>query len=206
MTIKVNKAQSKGLSLTEIALNDLVGYENNPRENDAAVPDMMELISTFGFRVPILVRGTRIVDGHLRVKAAADLGMETVPAIEIGDMSEAEERALRIAVNKSVEWADWDEDKLRTEFDFLIKEGFDLKMTGFDEVDVAKIASNVMADAAQKKVKDGDAGTAADPNAVSVIFHMTAEKRDKLIEALDKVMKKHNLSNRSQALQKAILG
>ena len=196
-----------------VALEDLEAYEKNPRKNDDVVDDMVKLIERFGFRVPILKRGNRIVDGHLRVKAARALNMDKVPAIDVGDMSEADERALRIALNKSVEWAEWDEDLLAEEFVFLRSEDFDLSLTGFDTTEVDAILKNLMEETATPepetepkqeepttKSKDADAGTPADPNYVSVTFHMAASSREKILTALDHVRKQNELSNVSQAL------
>lgn len=209
MTVKIKTpAVSK---IETVALEDLEAYEKNPRKNDAVVDDMVKLIERFGFRVPILKRGNRIVDGHLRVKAARALNMDKVPAIDVGDMSEADERALRIALNKSVEWAEWDEDLLAEEFEFLRSEDFDLSLTGFDTTEVDAILKNLMEEAAttepepkQKepttKSKDADAGTPADPNYVSMTFHMAASSREKVLTALDHVRKQNELSNVSQAL------
>lgn len=183
------------------AVDALEPYPNNPRKNDEAVPHMVSLIEKFGFRQPILVRGQRIVDGHLRIKAAKKLGMETVPAIEVGALTETEERALRIAMNKSVEWAEWDHEALAIEFDAISTDGFDLHFTGFDTDVVDKILNEVSTESeAVTKTLDGDKGTKADPNYVSITFHMTVEKRNALRAKLDKTMGDKGLDNRSQAL------
>jgi ParB-like chromosome segregation protein Spo0J len=51
-------------------------YPRNPRKNGGAVDRMGESIRQFGFKVPCLVRGDgEIVDGHLRLKAARQLGI-----------------------------------------------------------------------------------------------------------------------------------
>lgn len=93
---------------------------------------MAEAIREFGFRVPVLAKSDRtVVDGHLRLKAARKLGLETVPVILCDDMSEAQIKAFRISVNKVAELADWDENLLRVELGDLGDMGFDLEMTGF---------------------------------------------------------------------------
>ncbi len=49
-----------------------IDYARNPRKNDHAVDKVAAAIREFGFRVPIVAKsdGT-VVDGHLRLKAAA---------------------------------------------------------------------------------------------------------------------------------------
>jgi hypothetical protein len=200
------KTSSKPVMMTEmVKVSDLIEYANNPRNNDAAVPDMVSLIEQFGFRVPILKRGNEIVDGHLRTKAARKMGMEEIPAIDVGDMDEAEVRALRIALNKSVEWAEWDRDKLNIEFDFIKSGKLDLAFTGFGKDEIAKITKSAEADVnkaakALAKSKNADAGKPADPNYVSLTFHMAAPVRDKVMRFLEKVRKENELGNVSQAL------
>ena len=115
--------------LTEIAMNvqhppmtqqielwpidKLVAYANNPRKNDAAVDRMAASIREFGFKIPILARGSgEIVDGHLRWKAARKLGITEVPVILCDEWTEAQVKAFRLMVNRSVAWADWDEELL----------------------------------------------------------------------------------------------
>ncbi len=68
--------------IVERAVQDLVPYARNPRKNDTVVDRLAASIRESGFMVPILALsdGT-IVDGHLRLKAAQKLRIETVPVI-----------------------------------------------------------------------------------------------------------------------------
>ena len=81
------------------------------------------------FRVPIVAKsdGT-VVDGHLRLKAAAKLGLTEVPVI----LTDAQIKAFRLSVNKVSEFAELDVELLKLEFADLDAEGFDLTLTGFD--------------------------------------------------------------------------
>src|SRR5579864_5092656 len=57
-------------------------YARNPRKNDTAVDRMCASIHEFGFKVPVLVRSDgEVVDGHLRLKAARQLGITAIPVI-----------------------------------------------------------------------------------------------------------------------------
>lgn len=212
MTVKVKGAPtSVDMKIEQRKLSELQHYANNPRENDAQIPRMVELIKKFGFKVPILVRGNRIVDGHLRVKAATALGMEVLPVLDVGDMPEAEEKALRIVLNKSVEWAKWDEDKLGEEMKAIMAGGLDLSLTGFSETEFKKLITTKneppMKDpAGPLKTKQADAGQPADPEYVSLTFHMSAANRDKVMASLAKIQMEHGLTNTSQALIKLVTG
>ena len=204
MAVKTNTSPPSGqMAIVYKSVADLEPYANNPRKNDAQVPRMVDLIKKFGFRVPMLVRGNQVVDGHLRLKAAIKMGLKEVPTIDAGQMGEAEERALRIALNKSVEWAEWDEDLLGAEMKAIMAGGLDLNLTGFDNSEFDKLIKEVAEPTkapSVNKTKLADAGTPADPDYVSLSFHMTAKNRDSLMAALEKYRTDNELVNQSQAL------
>ena len=114
-------------------IEKLQPYARNPRKNDEAVPRMAGLIREFGFRVPVIIRSTgEVIDGHLRLKAAWSLGMTQVPVVIADDWSEAQVKAFRLAVNRSAEWAQWDDDLLKLELEDLRLADFDIDLIGFD--------------------------------------------------------------------------
>ena len=116
----------------------LIEYARNPRKNDHAVDAVSAAIREFGFRVPIVAKsdGT-VIDGHLRLKAAKKLGLETVPVLLGDDMTETQIKAFRLSVNKLAELAGWDEELLKLELTDLQDADFDLGLMGFsdDELD-----------------------------------------------------------------------
>jgi hypothetical protein len=94
-------------------IDKLVPYARNPRKNDSAVDRMCSSIREFGFKIPVLARNNgEVVDGHLRLKAARKLGSwpggdtSGIPVILCDEWSEAQVRAFRLMVNRSVGWAD----------------------------------------------------------------------------------------------------
>src|ERR1700737_5575107 len=114
-------------------LDRLIPYARNPRKNDQAVDRMCASICEFGFKIPCLVRSNgEVVDGHLRLKAARKLGITEVPVILCDEWTPAQVKAFRIMVNRSVTWADWDEELLAIELQELNASDFDLSLTGFD--------------------------------------------------------------------------
>lgn len=115
-------------------VDKLIPYARNPRKNDQAVTRMVSSIREFGFKIPVLARSTGdVVDGHLRLKAAQKLKLEQVPVMLCDEWTDAQVKAFRLMVNRSVTWASWDNDLLALEFQELKDLGFDLKFTGFDE-------------------------------------------------------------------------
>src|SRR5260370_40793383 len=114
-------------------------YPRNPRKNDAAGDRMCASIREFGFKIPVLARSDgEVVDGHLRLKAARKLGswpggdITSIPVILCDEWTPAQVKAFRLMVNRSVTWADWDEDLLSLELQELNASEFDLSLTGFD--------------------------------------------------------------------------
>ena len=55
-----------------------------------------------------------------------ELGYDEIAVIVVQNRSEAEIRALRLALNRIGEAARWDNTKLKHEFEYLLQLGFDL--------------------------------------------------------------------------------
>lgn len=122
------------MTIIELKTTELKEYENNPRNNDAAVDYVAESIKQFGFKVPIVIDARNvIVAGHTRLKAAKKLGLETVPCIVADDLTEEQVKAFRLADNKTAEFAEWDFDLLETELAELAGMDIEMDAFGFDE-------------------------------------------------------------------------
>src|ERR1700751_2858677 len=112
-------------------------YPRNPRKNDSAVDRVCASIREFGFKIPVLARSDgEVVDGHLRLKAARQLRLTEVPVILCDEWTPAQVKAFRLVVNRSVTWADWDDELLALELQDLEASGFDLSLTGFDSKEI----------------------------------------------------------------------
>lgn len=119
-------------------VNDIVPYENNPRNNESAVDAVVESIKEFGFKVPIIVdKNNVIIAGHTRYKAAKKLGMKIVPVLKDEDLTPDQVKAFRIMDNKSSEKSNWDYEALLKEMDSLKLDDYNLELTGFslNEID-----------------------------------------------------------------------
>lgn len=124
------------MEIIEKRVDDLIPYENNPRRNDEAVEYVANSIKTFGFKIPIIVdKNGVIVAGHTRLKAAKEIGMDTVPCIIADDLTDEQIAAFRLADNKVGEIAEWDEDLLQIELAEIVN--IDMEEFGFvlDDVD-----------------------------------------------------------------------
>jgi len=117
-----------------ISTDDLIPYARNSRtHSEAQVAKIAASIREFGFLNPIITDGANgIVAGHGRVLAAQKLGLESLPCIEAGHLTDAQRRAYVIADNRLALDAGWDNELLRVELQDLDGQGFDLSITGFD--------------------------------------------------------------------------
>lgn len=129
------------LKIEYVPIEGLIPYARNSRtHSDEQVAQIAASIREFGFTNPVLVDDQGgIIAGHGRVMAARKLGMDKVPAINLGHLSETQRRAYVIADNKLALNAGWDDEMLRLEFADLSDAGFDLSMMGFSEEELAAI-------------------------------------------------------------------
>jgi ParB-like nuclease domain len=136
-------APQDGMKIEYWPIDRFVHYARNPRKDDAAVDRMVSSLKEFGFAIPVLARsdGT-VVDGHLRLKGSAKAetwpGGDTsrIPLILCDSWTEAQVKAFRLLANRSVAWAEWDQELLGTELLDLKALDFDLGLTGFDPTEV----------------------------------------------------------------------
>lgn len=146
------------MQLENWTLDRFIEYASNPRENDHAVDKTAAAIHEFGFRVPVVAKSDGlIVDGHLRLKAAKKLKLETVPVLLADDMSDAQIKAFRISVNKIADLADWNEELLSLEIEQLKELDFDIDILGFDEDELADLLPEI------EELPDGDEDEVPEP-------------------------------------------
>ena len=87
-------------NIVEKAIDEVIPYVNNPRNNQAAVDAVASSIAEFGFNVPIVIdRNNVLVTGHTRLLAAKKLGLTKVPCILAEHLTESMAKAYRIADN-----------------------------------------------------------------------------------------------------------
>lgn len=113
---------------------DLIPFANNARtHSDDQVALIAGSIREFGFNNPVLVDGANgVIAGHGRLLAARKLGLDKVPVIELGHLSDAQKRAYILADNKLAERAGWDAELLSLELGDLSELGVELDGLGFD--------------------------------------------------------------------------
>ena len=129
------------LELVQISIDDFKAASRKVRKNDPAhVREVAAAISELGFCDPVLIgKHNLILDGETRVDAARLIGLASVPAIRIDHLSSAEQRLLRLAVNRLGEKGQWDLDELKVEFEELILEDAPIEITGFSVPEIDQV-------------------------------------------------------------------
>ena len=96
--------------------------ERDPQAPAATGGQARRSLNRFGFVLPILVDAEgRVVAGWGLVLAARQLGLSEVPAVSLTDLSDADLRMLRLALNRITDDSAWDREALSLEFSDLLE-------------------------------------------------------------------------------------
>ena len=136
--------------IERVNVSALTAFSGNPRtHSDTQIDQIAASIREFGWTNPILVdaAGT-IIAGHGRLAAATRLGLDQVPVIRLGHLSDAQRKALVIADNQLALNAGWDEVALSNLVRELDAEKFELDLLGFDSADLDRYLAGLDGDAA----------------------------------------------------------
>lgn len=110
--------KKSNLQINYLSVNDLKPYERNSRLHQKKDIDAIkQSIRSFGFSDPIGIWGkdNTVVEGHGRLQAAKELGIETVPTIRLDFLTDEERREYGIMHNKTAELSSWDFEMLQEE-------------------------------------------------------------------------------------------
>ena len=116
------------LKIEYIAVDDLKPYDkNNKKHEDFDIGEIAKSISKYEMIDPVGIWGkdNTIVEGHGRVLACKQLGIDKVPCIRLDHLTDEQRREYAIVHNKSQELALYD-------FDNLADELADIDLSDFD--------------------------------------------------------------------------
>ena len=109
-----------------VSISDLIPYDNNPRKNDNAVPDVVESIKQCGDLDPIEIDENNVIlAGHTRLMALMEQGFTETDVIRYTGLTEEQKKKYRILSNKTGEKALWDFDALAEELEGLDFDDYD---------------------------------------------------------------------------------
>lgn len=124
-----------------VDINKLIPYINNARTHSPEqITKLRSSLREFGFINPVLIdREYNVLAGHGRIAAAKEEGIKDVPCVFVEHLSEAQKKAYILADNRMSLDAGWDDELLKVEMASLQEMGFDIGMTGFDEMEIADL-------------------------------------------------------------------
>jgi len=128
------------VKIEEIRIDEISNHERNPKQHpDKQIRLLEESIKRFGWTNPVILSADNIIlAGHARVKAAIELGQDTIPCIRT-KLSGAEADAYLLTDNRLSDIAPYDRDILA---ELLSDIPSDLaEITGFDQVQVDALLS-----------------------------------------------------------------
>jgi DNA modification methylase len=143
---QVGAANPKILKVVCRPIRELKPSPVNPRlHTKKQVRQIAASIKNFGFNVPVLIdRDDKVIAGHGRLLACAELGWTEVPTLCLDHLTAAQAGAFMIADNRLTEIAAWDDRLLAQQLKELSLLGLDfgVTITGFEvaEIDL-RIAS-----------------------------------------------------------------
>ena len=124
------------LKIEYLSVDNLTPYENNARKHETEdVEYIKNSIKEFGMNDPIGIWSDKniIVEGHGRLLACKELGMQEVPCIRLDNLTDEQRKAYALAHNKTAEMSSWDFDLLDEELDSIFN--IDMGDFGFELAD-----------------------------------------------------------------------
>lgn len=117
------------LKIEYVPIEDLSTYAGNAKLHPAEqIEQIKSSITQFGFNDPIAIwKDNVIIEGHGRLIAARELGLDKVPVIRLDNLDDEQRRAYALVHNKLTMNSGFDVDLLSTELDSI----FDVDMSEF---------------------------------------------------------------------------
>jgi ParB-like chromosome segregation protein Spo0J len=171
------------VQIEQVATADLIPYARNARtHSESQVAQIAGSIQEFGFTNPVLIDSDNgIIAGHGRVIAAQKLGLQSVPCIRLGYLTDAQKRAYILADNRIALNSGWDDAMLEVELAELHADEYDLGLLGFDADELAKFMGYNAAVVDPPELAEGD----REP-----FRQMTFTVHDSQFEAIEAALKK----------------
>lgn len=146
--------KNKNMKIEYINTSDLIPYANNAKIHDEIqIEQIKQSIKSYGFNDPVAVwKNNEIIEGHGRVLAAKDLGIEQIPIIRLENLSDKQRREYMLVHNQLTMNTGFDAELLDAESQELDFDEFDYgfeKPVEFDE----EAIKNLFEDAPEKEKK-----------------------------------------------------
>lgn len=127
------------LKIEYLPTDELIPYAGNAKEHpEEQIQQIKNSIVEFGFNDPIAIWGNgEIIEGHGRLLAAQELGMQEVPVVRLDGLSDEQRRAYTLIHNKLTMNTDFNADLLAQEL--MSIEDIDMDAYGFDPAEIEPV-------------------------------------------------------------------
>lgn len=125
------------MEIIELSVDELTPYQFNAKKHPKKqIEQIKKSIEEFGFNDPVAVWGDKniIVEGHGRVMAAKEMGIDRIPVIRLDNMTDDERKAYTLVHNKLTMNTDFDSDIL------------ELELQSFDDIDMTEFGFEIADD------------------------------------------------------------
>ena len=129
------------MKIEKVKIEEIKLYENNAKLHpEWQVEQIKNSIIEFGFNDPIAIdENNVIIEGHGRYLALKELDYTEVEIIRLDHLTENKKNAYILAHNKLTLNTAFDTDILKYELNKLRTEDFDLRLTGFENIELEEI-------------------------------------------------------------------
>ena len=143
------------MTTVDVRLDSIKPYERNQKKHDdTQINNIAISINKYGFIQPLVLdKDNNIIIGHGRYLAAEKLGMGSVPAVYVENLTDEQIRELRILDNKLNE-SEWDVEKLKLDLEELDFSEFDLDFNLPEDVEFDEDKLNNLFEDAETKDKE----------------------------------------------------
>lgn len=126
------------LKVEYIPIDSITPYENNAKiHTDEQIEQIKRSIEEFGMNDPIGIwKDNIIIEGHGRLMACKELGMEEVPIIRLDNLTDDQRKAYTLIHNQTTMNTGFDLDILNEELENI---EIDMSDFGFDEIELDDI-------------------------------------------------------------------
>ena len=148
------------LKIEYMKTEDLKPYANNAKiHTEEQIDQIKKSIEEFGMNDPIAIwKNNEIIEGHGRLIACSELGIDKVPIIRLDSLTDEQRKAYMLVHNKLTMNTDFDVDLLKIELDDIVNigmtaYGFDILI---DEEDPAEVVEDEVPANVETRCKLGD--------------------------------------------------
>lgn len=115
------------LKIEYVDIDSVTPYGNNAKLHPAEqIEQIKRSIQEFGFNDPVAVWDNTVVEGHGRLIAAGELGLDKIPVIRLDSLTDAQRRAYGLVHNQLTMNSGFNNDLLEIELDDI-----DIDLTGY---------------------------------------------------------------------------